>query len=213
MHLIDRVASRLSGPLPGVQAHRQFVPADMPGAADRLQQAPEGARRSAVLVPLLLRADDDVDVLFTLRTSTMRSHRGQISFPGGRVDDGEDAITAALREMYEETGVEAHDVTVLGSLSSIWVPPSNSAITPIVGLVRPPERYVPSEAEVEEIFTVPLSTLMDDASIHVEPWVLYERTVNVRHWRVHPRVPLWGATAMILNELLMLLSTESDPTA
>lgn len=205
VNLVDTIRQRLTGPLPGVHAHKHFVPSDLPDAAKRLQRAPDDARRSAVLVPLLVRPDDDLDVLLTVRTSTMRSHSGQISFPGGRIDDGEDAVTTALRELDEETGIPSHDVAVLGTLSPLWVPPSNSAITPIVGLVRPQETYTPSEAEVAEIFTVPLSLLLDESSVHVAPWTLYERTVHVRHWRVHPSVPLWGATAMILNELLELV--------
>ncbi|MBU3740692.1 MAG: CoA pyrophosphatase [Candidatus Kapabacteria bacterium] len=213
MTRLDIIRTALAGPLPGVRAHAHFVPSDMPDAAKRLQKAPDDARRSAVLVPLLLRDDDDVDVLLTVRTTTLRSHGGQISFPGGRIDQGEDVTTTALRELDEETGIPAHDVAILGNLSPIWVPPSNSAITPIVGLVRTPAQYVPSEAEVEEIFTVPLSVLLDDASVHVAPWTLYDRTVQVRHWRVHPRVPLWGATAMILNELLEVIRAAEHAAA
>jgi 8-oxo-dGTP pyrophosphatase MutT (NUDIX family) len=205
VNLVDTIRQRLAGPLPGVHAHKYFVPSDMPDAAKRLQRAPDDARRSAVLVPLLVRPDDDLDVLLTVRTSTLRSHSGQISFPGGRIDDGEDAVATALRELDEETGIPSHDVAVLGTLTPLWVPPSNSAITPVVGLVRAPEAYTPSEAEVAEIFTVPLSLLLDTSSVHVAPWTLYDRTVQVRHWRVHPSVPLWGATAMILNELLELV--------
>jgi len=212
VNAVEQLRLRLEGPLPGVRAHARFVPSDMPDAAKRLQRAPADARRSAVLVPLMLGADDALDVLLTVRTTTLRSHGGQISFPGGRVDADEDVVTTALRELDEETGIPASDVAVVGTLSPLWVPPSNSAITPVVGIVRTPATFIPSEAEVEEIFTVPLATLLDDANVCVEPWTLYERTVHVRHWRVHPRVPLWGATAMILNELLELLRTTDANT-
>lgn len=194
----------LQGPLPGVSAHREFVP-DLPDAAARLQRAPDGARQSAVLVPLLQRDDGDLDVLFTVRSGRLRSHSGQISFPGGRVDEGEDAVATALREMEEETGVRESSVHILGALSPLWVPPSNSAIAPVVGMVERPQSFAPSEHEVQEIFTVSLATLMDQSMIFSEPWNLHDRTVEVRHWRVHPSVPLWGATAMILNELLWLI--------
>lgn len=205
VNAVDHLRRQLAGPLPGVTAHARFVPSDMPDAAKRLQRAPDDARRSAVLVPLLLGDDDMLDVLLTVRTSTLRSHGGQISFPGGRIDEGEDAVMTALRELDEETGIPSSDVAVIGTLSPLWVPPSNSAITPVVGLVRTPAQYMPSEAEVAEIFTVPLSILLDASNERVEPWTLYDRTVHVRHWRVHPRVPLWGATAMILHELLVLM--------
>ncbi|RPI68420.1 MAG: CoA pyrophosphatase, partial [Ignavibacteriae bacterium] len=94
----------------------------------RLKNPPATARKSAVLVPLLIREGGLPDVMFTLRSDTLRSHSGQISFPGGRMDEGEDAVTAALREMQEETGVEPESVMVLGALSDLYIPPSNSAV-------------------------------------------------------------------------------------
>jgi len=209
VELEDFLRRRLTEALPGMDAHREMLP-DYPQAEDRLQAAIDGrgelpgVKRSAVLVPLLTSAHALPDVLFTLRSETLRSHRGQISFPGGRIDEGEDVEGAALREMHEETGIEPHDVLVLGRLSDIFIPPSNSFVTPVVALVRRPSQYYISEAEVNEIFDVPLMRFMDAATKQYMKRTIFDDEVDVPYWHVHSTVPLWGATAMMLNELLWL---------
>ena len=194
---------RLSEPLPGSDAHRELIP-QFPGSLARLKGAPPDAKRSAVVVPLLLRMHTLPSVLFTLRSEGLRSHRGQISFPGGRIDDGETAQEAALRELTEETGVDAGSVVVLGALSEIYIPPSNAAVTPFVAMLQSPEHYTISEAEVTEIFDVPLMNFTDGAALRSAPRMIDGSHVDVPQWHVHPKVPLWGATAMILNELVWL---------
>ncbi len=203
MDLEQYLLDRLQKPLPGVDAHRELIP-DMPGAEARLKGAPATARRSAVIVPLLTRTHALPSVLFTLRSEELSNHRGQISFPGGRLDEGETAEEAAVRELHEETGVEPHDVVVLGQLSQIYIPPSNSVVTPFIGMLRPPEHYEISEREVTEIFDVPLMNFTDNASLRSGPRTISGQNVDVPQWHVHPKVPLWGATAMILNELVWL---------
>lgn len=175
----------------------------------RLSPPPPTARISAVVVPLVVRptgsATDLPDVLFTLRSENLRSHKGQISFPGGRVDADEAPRDAALREIEEEIGIQRNEVDVLGSLTDLYVPPSNSAIVPFVARVVEPDVYVVSEAEVQEVFTVPLQVLIDEGSVRTAPRTLNGVTVDVPYWDVHANVQLWGATAMILNELLCLV--------
>ena len=203
MQFEDFLRHRLTQPLPGIDAHRELIP-DIPDKESRLHPPPEGARQSAVLVPLITRPHTFPDVLFTLRSENLRSHRGQISFPGGRVDEGEEPIQAALRELFEETGVPIKAVQVLGTLTPIYIPPSNSSVIPVVGIIERPNDYTISEAEVREIFDVPLLTFMNPESMLIEPRAMYGTTVDVPHWRVHPDVMLWGATAMILNELVWI---------
>lgn len=203
MDFITYLEQRLHEPLPGLRAHRQFVPA-IPDAAKRLTAPPDDARQSAVLVPLIEMAGVLPSIMLTLRSEQLRNHKGQISFPGGRVDAGEAIVDAALRELDEEVGIAPDDVVVLGTLSPLYIPPSNSAVTPVVGRVHLPEHYRLSEAEVQEVFLLPLSDLVDPASIAEELWTLYGQSVNVPHWKVHPAAPLWGATAMILNELIFI---------
>ncbi len=204
MDLIDFLRQRLTEPLPGIEAHRLMVPYG-PDIELRIQNPPETARKSAVLIPLLLKEGGLPDVLFTLRSETLRSHRGQISFPGGRLDEGEDAITAAVRELHEETGIAPSEVTVLGTLSNLYIPPSNSSVTPVVGVVQRPTEYRISEAEVREIFDVPLTRFLDPTFVSSHQRELHGMTIDVPHWPVHPDVPLWGATAMMMRELVMLI--------
>lgn len=204
MDLIDFLRQRLTEPLPGIEAHRLMVPY-APDIELRIKHPPETARKSAVLIPLLIKEGGLPDVLFTLRSETLRSHRGQISFPGGRLDDGETPIEAAIRELHEETGINADDVTVLGTLSNLYIPPSNSSVTPVVGVMHRPTEYRISEAEVREIFDVPLSRFLDPTFISSHQRELHGMTIDVPHWPVHPNVPLWGATAMMMRELLSLI--------
>jgi len=204
MNLIDHIRERLAKPLPGLDAHRVFVP-DMPESALRLAPPPADARRSAVLVPLIAEVIDDLRIVFTVRSLSLRSHKGQISFPGGRIDEGEDVYTAALRELHEEIGVEPHDVTILGELSPLYIPPSNSAVTPVVALIKKSRQWVISEAEVTEVLDIPFASFLDATSISFEKRSLYGRLVDVPQWNIHPSVPLWGATAMILNELVWIV--------
>ena len=144
-------------------------------------------------------------MMFTLRSEQLRSHRGQISFPGGHLDAAETAEQAALRELNEETGVDVSSVRVLGTLSEIYIPPSNSAVTPIVGIMAPSKDYKISEAEVREVFHVNLDHFTEQKNIRMGPRKMFGKTVDFPYWDVHENVPLWGATAMILNELVWLV--------
>lgn len=165
---------------------------------------PEGsdARRGAVL---MLFADTDGDgdgeVLLTERAHDMRSHPGQVSFPGGSMDPGETAVEAALREAEEEIALDPDSIEVFGELPELWLPPSNFAVTPVLGWWR--ERgdvEIASPGEVHEIHHVPISHLMDPAN-----------RINVRHpsgWLgpgfligADRDVILWGFTAGIIARL------------
>ncbi len=185
--------------LPGWEAQHRMMPRYRDGSYREFSPPPD-ARRSAVAV--VVTADDRPSVLLTLRSAQLRHHRGQISFPGGRIEAGESPRDAALRELREEVGIEPELVTVLGTLSSLYTPPSNSAIVPIVMRCFHRLDCTLAAAEVEESFWIELDALT--ASVIEEEWELPYGRMIVPHWRVHPRVPLWGATAIVLSELLAL---------
>lgn len=119
------------------------------------------ARRGAVLM-LFGEGDQGGEVLLTERAHDMRSHPGQVSFPGGSLDAGEDVVEAALREAQEEIGLDPGSVTVFGRLPELWLPPSNFAVTPVLGWWHEPAQVsVVSRAEVHAIHHVPISELVD----------------------------------------------------
>ena len=199
----ERLIQALKGELPGMAAHSVMSPY-------RLDEGMNGRKDeeeilSAVLV--LLTSHPSLRsslVLLTLRSSTLRSHTGQISFPGGRIEPGETPEAAALRECEEETGIPAHLPEVLGRLSPITSPASKGAVLPIVAWLHEevPIRIHPDE--VEEAFWQPLDELGEPV---VTEWELRGRKMLVPHWPVH-RVPLWGLTACVLSELRQLLNVE-----
>ena len=130
------------------------------------RQAAGKVTRAAVLIPLLLQPNG-LSVLLTQRTTHLRDHGGQISFPGGRMDP-EDAgpNETALRESEEEIGLERERVEIIGQLPE-YLTVSGYSVTPIIGLVKPQAEYVLDEFEVADIFEVPLSFLMDPANHQV----------------------------------------------
>ncbi len=168
--------------------------------------APSEARQAAVLVPLYVDASELWTIL-TLRTDTLPRHRSQIAFPGGSREVGEDAWTAALRETHEEIGIDPTKVLRLGELDEVDVP-SGFSIIPCVGAVPFPYETRPNEAEIAEVFSIPLSAFAN-------PRVVEERQVEiegaVRSLRIYHvgRRQIWGATARILQNLLVRVGLES----
>lgn len=166
---------------------------------------PEGAERkpAAVLVPLVARPDG-LSMLLTQRQPHLRSHAGQVAFPGGRVDDTDpDPIAAALRETEEETGIAPAFVEPLGFLDT-YLTSSSYNVVPVVGIVRPGFTVVPHEAEVAAVFEVPLAFLMNPA--HHER---HSRDYNGRQ-RFYYAMPydgryIWGATAGMIRNLYSLI--------
>ncbi|RMF33029.1 MAG: CoA pyrophosphatase [Chlorobiota bacterium] len=192
----------LAQALPGPAAQETMMPRSPDGRRRSFSQ-PSDARHSAVAV-VLRKEQDRPAVLLTLRSAMLRHHRGQLSFPGGRIERGETPTDAALRELSEEVGLPSRCVEVLGVLSPLYTPPSNSFITPVVMWCSAAVALSLDPSEVEEAFWVRLEELVGSAV--EEEWELPYGRMIVPHWRVHPRVPLWGATAMILAELIELYS-------
>jgi 8-oxo-dGTP pyrophosphatase MutT (NUDIX family) len=167
------------------------------------------ARVSAVLV-LFGEGEHGPDVLLTERAHHMRSHPGQVSFPGGSLDPGEDAVTAALREAQEETGLDPAGVEVFATLPDLWLPPSNFSVTPVLGWWREPSPLsVLSPDEVHAVYRVPVSELRDPAHRIT--------VVGPSGWRSpgfligeHHDVILWGFTGGIVARLFEYLGWIED---
>jgi 8-oxo-dGTP pyrophosphatase MutT (NUDIX family) len=158
----------------------------------------EGARTAAVLIPLV--GHPEPALILTVRTDTVRSHKSQISFPGGSLDPGETPEEAALREAREELGWGEPDIRVLGELDSIETFVSGYVVTPVVGWLQSVPTMQPNPAEVARVLHVPLRELNDD--IRSEPGFSYEgRTYPTEAW-IHRGEVIWGVTARLLRMFL-----------
>ena len=164
--------------------------------ADLARHAATELTAAAVLIAFTDRPDPGI--LLTQRTETLRHHAGQVAFPGGRLDPGEDAITAALREAEEEIALPPASVELVGAIDP-YRTGTRFDITPVIGVVPPDLVLVPAEAEVASVFEVPFSFLRDPSHHHRASawWQGAERQYIEIPWNDRR---IWGATAaMIVN--------------
>lgn len=160
-------------------------------------------RIAAVLIPLVS-SQDGLDVLFTKRAAHLNDHAGQISFPGGRKEEYDaDLIATALREAHEEIGLENQLVETLGNLPDYFTI-TGYQVTPVVGLVESIDNLVPDINEVDEIFRVPLSFLMNPANHQIREWIGPEGARSFYAMPYQDRF-IWGATAGMLRNLYHFL--------
>jgi 8-oxo-dGTP pyrophosphatase MutT (NUDIX family) len=176
--------------------HRR-QPMLLPGDALELEKPGAGITPAAVLVPVVERSVPTV--ILTLRPHTMRNHAGQISFPGGRIDPGDDGpVAAALREAQEEIGLSPNAVTVIG-LADRYRTVTGFEVMPVIGVLPPDLPVTPQPGEVAAIFEAPLDFLLDPDNhlVRQAEWRGRQRTYYEIMWG-HRRI--WGATAaMIVN--------------
>lgn len=163
--------------------------------------------KAAAVLAAMFEEDGEARVVLTRRASHLRSHTGEVSFPGGRIEDGEDAVAAALREAWEEVALDTSALEVVGTLTPISTLAATSGITPIVGFLpeRPAVKADPNE--VEFVFDVSLAQLLADGVFAEERWDTPwgdDRQINF-FYLSHDII--WGATARILRELLELVTT------
>ena len=167
-----------------------------------LRQPLENVRPSAVLVGLF-ESSNGVEAILTRRSQNLTNHRGEISFPGGRLDAGESVLQAALRETQEEIGLSPEDVEVVGELNSMATVVSNSHIVPIVGRYRIPPKLHAVNSEVDRVFSVPLSELVRTDTYSQEHWIFDDREFQINFFYLDDET-IWGATARILFQVMML---------
>ncbi len=194
--------SRPRESLPGKKAHKVMEPVSLNPDFKLPETDDKKAHPSAVLALLYPDEEQNLHILFTLRTDSIR-HAGQISFPGGRAENGEKLIQTALRETQEEIGIGHDEIQIACSLSPFTLHKSENRITPFVGFLHQRPQTDPNPNEVQEIFSCNLNDLMNEHTLKQKKWSLMDHDFEVPYWDIH-EVPLWGATAMMLNELLTL---------
>ncbi len=200
------LAEKLTGAKPGLNAQLQMTPNPRPG--HQLYHEVEATSLKAGVLALFYPREGQLHLVLTRRTEKVDFHKGQISFPGGRLETGESLEQAALREAQEELGIDPGSIRILGMLTPLYIPPSNYCIYPVVALTETSPDFLPSPLEVAEILEIPLDHLLDPRNTQQETWQIKGADVQVPFYAFGEH-KIWGATAMVLAELLEILKEAS----
>jgi 8-oxo-dGTP pyrophosphatase MutT (NUDIX family) len=170
---------------------------------------PEISRRQAAVLLPLFQSASDYHIVFTKRTDTLKHHKGQVSFPGGSFEPADgDRLTTALRECYEEVGIQPNHVRILGRLDDLATFSTPFTISPFVGLIPYPYPFRPNPLEVAMVFDVPVSVLADP-SVGCSYVRARDDGATIIDYEFHiDGHVIWGATARIVRHLLTLMKGE-----
>jgi 8-oxo-dGTP pyrophosphatase MutT (NUDIX family) len=161
------------------------------------------------VLALLFPLNDELHLALIKRTDDGRAHGGQISFPGGRQDVTDaDLRATALRETFEEIGIPANKIEILGALTPLYIPVSYNHVQPFVGFAKEKQQYILSESEVQYVIEVPIMNFFEPGRkivTKITPAAFPHITLNAPAYQWENDHLVWGATAMIISELEELL--------
>lgn len=200
--VLRSLENELKGPKPGLKAQLTMMTNPRPGHKV-IHEVEDSCIKAGVLV-LLYPWRSRLHLVLTRRTARVDLHQAQISLPGGRQEQGESFEQTALREAHEELKITSGSIRVLGELTPLYIPPSNYCIYPVVAATNKRPDFRPSTHEVAEVIEVPLDHLLDPKNVRKEVWTIMgaEAMVPFYLFKGHK---IWGATAMVLAELVELL--------
>ena len=190
---------KLKQPLPGASAHLKLV-AQPPRGGWQPGIVPDTTRTAAALALIYPDEAGRMRLPLTLRASTLPHHPGQISLPGGAVDDGETIEEAALREAQEEIGIDPASVRILGRMTPVHVLVSNFGLHPVLGISDARPEFSAHAHEVDRIIEVEVELLCDASCLRMGVRLRDGVTINYPYFDLE-QVQVWGATAMVLAEL------------
>lgn len=201
---VHKLEQRLKLPLPGRDAQEKMAP--YPVDENRFKENINRPAKPGGVMILLYPHENDIYLPLMKRPTYNGAHSGQVSFPGGKYEpEDQNLITTALRETEEEIGVSTDQVGLLGQLSELFIIASNFKVHPSVGYVTSRPSFIADPVEVEEVLEVSLSQLYDLSQRGVEPMRFGTHTIHSPYFNVEGHV-VWGATAMMLSELLQVIS-------
>jgi len=189
--------------LPGTEVQWEMASSDRMVRNFPRTPGPDAAV-AAVLI-LLYPHNGSIHTVFMQRHNYPGVHGGQISFPGGKMEAAdEDIIHTALREANEETGVDPARISVIGTLTPLFIPVSNILVTPVVGWTEKRPDYSHQEEEVVFLFDADIKRFLEPSLVKIKPFEIRGEMLDVKYFDYDGHV-IWGATAMMLNELLAII--------
>ena len=188
-------------PKPGLTAQLKMAPPQRFGTKDTLLEVPKNAKKAAVLMLLYPDKNGQINFCLIQRSTYDGKHSGQISFPGGKKEDGDrDFWATALRESQEEVGVDPATIQFITDLSTSYIPPSNFYVYPFIAYTDKRPDFIAEEGEVDHVIEVPLADLLGESAIQDGPITASYASKVVVPMFVFGEYRVWGATAMILSE-------------
>ena len=196
---IEQLRQRLQKPLPGLQAQLEM------SSRMRHEWEVRDDHRKGGVLSLFYPYQEKLHLVFMKRTQDGKVHGGQVSFPGGKMEPTDrNIVNTALREAEEELGIPAHEVDIIGKLTQLYILPSNFMVYPSVGYLPYRPSFQPSEEEVATIIEAPLEDLLSQKKEIIHIPVNEKLRIKAPAFKVNGYV-IWGATAMMLNELLKVV--------
>lgn len=199
------LTQKLKQPLPGLAAQLKMAPVGREHL--NLKNLDQKKVKHAAVLALFTEVNNQAHIILTKRVSYLGVHSGQISFPGGKKENSDTNYQAtALRETEEEIGVLSTNVDVLGALTPLYIPPSNFYVEPFLGCIKNSQKFTPQPREVAKILLIPFHEILSETNQSFEKFNRNNIEVEVPVFKVHNET-IWGATAMMLNELRTLYTT------
>ncbi len=202
----DKLLQCFKHPLPGLSSHLEMAPLYRREEMKPFAEYPN-AFKSSVLI-LFYEKNHEVYLVFIRRPTYDGVHSGQIAFPGGKWEVTDKSLYyTALREAREEIGIELQEVNLCGKLTDLYIPPSNFMVSPFVGIYNKKAHFIPDPLEVKEILEIPFSFFIDVNPVrNITLELTSDLKIETPCFDFHGNI-IWGATAMIMNELIILWKT------
>jgi 8-oxo-dGTP pyrophosphatase MutT (NUDIX family) len=205
----ELLKQELQKELPGTEIQWQMASSDR--MIKNFPRIPGKDARVAAVLILLYPYMGSIHTVFMQRHDYDGVHGGQISFPGGKKEPIDiDVIHTAIREAAEETGVDAAEIGVIGTLTPLYIPVSNMIVTPVVGWTKKKPTFNHQKEEVVFLFDAELKRLLDPSILKTKPFKIRGEMISVKYFDYEGNM-IWGATAMILHELLTIIHGRGIP--
>ena len=195
---IIKLTKKMNGELPGSTSHETMM------VKPRYKSTVKKTSIPAAVLILLYPIKNKWHFFLTKRTNTVEHHKGQISLPGGMLEKGESHKEAAIRETFEELGVQSDDINIIGPLTPLYIPISNFKIFPFVGWINSTPDLKIQSKEVSKVFSPSILSLMDPQTKKIKDSILLGQKVKIPFFNLKNEV-VWGATSMILSEFKKIL--------